>query len=101
MVCDPKYLESSEPVLIRGASVTLAPSCGLSGATNATGASYEASGTSKEPKLIAQTGNSDFKSSSNNSSNIGQKGQIVEHVETDIEAPESQSIPMSWSVITR
>jgi hypothetical protein len=100
MTCDPKYLESSEPVLIRGASVTLAPSCGLSGATQASGSSYSASSQKKEPQLVAQTGSANFKSSGGNT-NIGQQGQVVEHVETNIEAPESQSIPMSWSVITR
>ena len=93
---DNKWFGPSEPTLIRGMAVTMGPACELSGQT-------DAMGESRQPQLVAQTGDADV-GGGNGNGDVGTGtggGQVggMGQVSVDIDPPETQSIPLSWSVI--
>ena len=94
---DNKWFGPSDPTLIRGMAVTMGPACELAGAG-------DAMGQSRQPQLVAQTGDADVGTSGGGDGaaaggagggQVGGMGQVS----VDIDPPETQSIPLSWSAI--
>ncbi|MFB6264299.1 MAG: hypothetical protein ABEL76_11850 [Bradymonadaceae bacterium] len=97
--CTSRYFEPEEDTLIRGLTITLGPACSLTG-SDASSAEFQ-SGSDQKPRLIAQTGSADPGNVGGTKPGSSQSGSVINRVETSIDSPSSQTIPLSWTVISQ
>ncbi len=100
--CSARYFEPKDDVLIRGLTITLGPSCTVEGSDRASASIREQD--NRKPTLIAQTGGADPGSSiegGSSPSSGSTAGDFIKKLEVGLDAPRSETIPMSWTVISQ
>ena len=98
--CDSKFFSPDNRTMIRGLTITLGPQCSVSGTSRSSASMMEEA--NQEPKLVAQTGGAapgTDSSSTSSGSGTGTESDFINRLDVGIEAPRSQMIPMSWSVV--
>ncbi len=97
---DIKWWGPIDPTLIRGVTVTLGPQCGaVSDGTTTTFTPGQAT----KPQLVVQTsGDVDVEDNIKNADNPGGSAMTneIDRLVVDLPRPTTQSIPMSWSIIS-
>jgi hypothetical protein len=97
-----RWFEPASNAMIQGLEITSGPSCSVSYDSSAGGSyTYEqdGGGSSGEPKLIAQTGGAD--PGTGNPGASSDSKDFVNRLEVGRDAPSSQFIPMSWSIVNQ
>ena len=95
---DFRWFGPDEPTLIRGLTVTLGPLCSIDniGSDNP---AYS-TGDAPRPQLIAQTSSAvdnDLRNTDQGTSGAGVN--LLDRISLDIEPPQSQTIPLSWTLV--
>jgi hypothetical protein len=97
-----RWFEPASNAMIQGLEITSGPSCSVA-FDSSTGSSYTYQGdggdNSGEPQLIAQTGGSD--PGTGNTGSSSESEDFVNRLEVGRDAPSSQFIPMSWSIVNQ
>ena len=98
--CDSRKFEPEEQTLIRGLTITMGPTCTVTGTTRSGATTM--GGQDQEPQLIAQTGGADPGTpGGTTSSGSASSSDFINRLEVGLDAPRSQTIPMSWSVVNQ
>jgi hypothetical protein len=85
----------TEPVVVRGLTITLGASC-VANPGSATGGTVQQQ--SKQPTLIAQSSSGAMSETGSDTFDAGDTGEL-HAIEQQLDALESQHIPLSWAVI--
>lgn len=89
-----KYIQPHESMLIRGMAITMGPDCSRSGG-DALGRPVQ-----QQPQLVAQTSGGTIDSADEAEAGMG-GGEVggIGSIAVGIEIPDTQSIPLSWTVL--
>ncbi len=102
--CHAHNFEPKEDVLVQGLEITMPPSCAVDPSQGGDGSfgytdSGGGGGNGGEPQLVAQTGGAD--PGTGNVGSSSQSDNFVNRMEVGRDVPESQFIPMSWSIVNQ
>lgn len=99
-----KWMGPSEPTLIRGVAITMGAACAESFDEDGLNDDSFSEANTRRPQLVAQTGSATGNAAATSGSGSGSSSNVISDtintIVMDLPRPTSQSIPLSWTVIT-
>ncbi|MFU8803656.1 MAG: hypothetical protein ACNA8W_07610, partial [Bradymonadaceae bacterium] len=92
----PLWFGPVEPTLIRGLAVTMGPVCATDFGSTGEGVDNQVQ---RKPQLVAQVGQTAMDDSQAGTYGGTETGHGISRITVDLEPPQTQAIPLSWTVI--